>query len=447
MKNYDIAIVGGGPGGYNAALHAANYKVKVALIEKDRFGGACLFRGCIPTKALYAGVHQKIAYDTAFLHKNEVVETLGKQVEGLVKNGGIDIYKGTATFVSAHEIAVSGGEFGNESITADKIVIATGSSPIIPASLDVDKAHARVMSSDELVHLQKIPASILIIGGGYIGCEFGSIFARYGAAVTIVEATGTILQSEDADVVRLVHKSFEEKKVRVLVNTQVTKLEVTESSVKSYLSNNETIETEYALLAIGRAPNINAIALEKTGVAVTPKGITVSEKLQTNIPHIYAIGDVISAPLRLAHVAEREGAVVIENALGKSTPVMDYHAIPTAIFTNPEISSIGYREFELKQKNAAYATEKSFFKANPMAHCEGQTDGFLKMLIDTQTQTLLGATVVGEHATELLGALVVAMNSKTPLSVLAHTPWFHPSRTEAIGKAAISAMRKVAGTK
>lgn len=440
MSEFDLIVIGGGPGGYIAALEAVKYGKRVAIIEKDRFGGACLFRGCIPTKSFYSMGHRGVAYGDALTHKNTVVETLASQVERLMKKDKITVYTGSGKLTSENSVTVN----DSETITGGMIIIATGSRPIIPESLDVDSSRKFVMTSDEVVHLEELPKKILVIGGGYIGCEYASILSSYGVSVTLVEATDAIMRGEDVDVVNMVSRLLEGRGVSIEIGEQIDKLVLHDNEVSAHFKSGLHEAFDKVLVAIGRRSNIDGIGLEEVDVKTDAHGIIVNDMMQSSVSHIYGIGDVISKPMRLAHVAEHEARTVVGNVFGGAKNSIDYSLIPTTIFTSPEIASIGFREKDLKEQGKEYVVGKSIYKANPMAYCEGSTEGIVKVLVDPQTREILGATIVSDHANELLGAFVVAKHGGVTVDALSRVPWFHPSRTEAFGSAIGMALSKLA---
>jgi dihydrolipoamide dehydrogenase len=461
-KDYDIAVIGAGPGGYIAALKAAALKARVALIERDSFGGACLNLGCIPTKTLYQSSHNFLTYleyahllktpvvqdrdlrQRAFEYathtKDKVIGALRKQLEGMVKHSPIKVYRGAAYLRSGKEITIN----GQAQIGADTIILATGSSPLMPARFDLDRT--KVMTSDEIVNLKRLPHSILIVGGGYIGCEYATIFARYGVQVTLVERLPTILATEDSDVVKEVTKSFIARGVTIIQNAGLDALQISGERVEATLSNGQTVKADVGLIAVGRTPNSQGLGLEQFGIMVNEHGaIEVDLSLRTSKPAVYAIGDVIDRELRLAHVSEKEGIIGISDILRDlGCSLMSYEVIPTAIFVHPEVASVGKREFQLKKEGADYVVGKTWYKKNAMAQCSGDTTGFVKLLVDRATLQLVGAAIAGSHASDLIGIIATAMNAHISIKTLAHSVWFHPSRPEAIKEAAEAALSKLA---
>ena len=458
---YDIVVIGAGPGGYIAALKATALTERVALIERDSFGGACLNLGCIPTKTLYQSSHDFLTYQhyakivktptpqdsnlpqKAFEHavhtKDKVITVLRKQLEGLVNHSSIKVFRGTASLSSRKEITIN----DRTQISAEKIVLATGSQPLMPSQFDLDRR--KIMTSDEIVDLKKLPERILIVGGGYIGCEYATIFANYGTEVTLLEVLPKILTTEDDDVVKEVTKSFKKRGVNIILSTGLDSLKLERNNVTALLTNGETLQTDIVLMAVGRKPNSQGLGLENFGITFNEQGaIEVDARLRTSKSSIYAIGDVIDKELRLAHVSEKEGVIGISDIFrDMSYGPMRYDVIPTSIFVDPEVASVGKREFQLKEEGIRYTVGKTWYKKNAMAHCSGDTTGFVKLMVDKSSLEIVGAAIVGSHASDLIGIVATAMNSKTSIQTLASSVWFHPSRPEAIKDAAENALKKL----
>ena len=447
MENYKIVIIGGGPAGYAAAVKASQLGVKTALIEKTKLGGVCLHQGCIPTKALCSFADRKIPFTEAIKEKEAAVKNLEKQVEYLVSSNKIALYRGTANITSLNEISIKTRE-GAEVISAEKIIIATGSSPAIPDNLK-NSDREKILTSDEVVNLYSLPKKILIIGGGYIGCEFATIFSSYGVDVEIVESFSKLLPMEDDDVVDEVSVHFKKAGIKIHTSTKVEYVE-TKTSVKAALSDGSIVECDLVLVAIGRSPNSNGIGLEKIGIQMSSKGIKINERMETNIRGVYAVGDVADKELKLAHVAEGEGIVAVENALNdivKKASIVDYRHVPRAIFTKPEIAAVGLTELKLKEKGIKYTTGKWQFKWNGKAQAEGDTEGFAKVMISSDLK-ILGAYIVGRNASELIGRVVDAINDKCNghelMKYLSNPIYcFHPSRNEAVKDAVNEALKKI----
>lgn len=451
-KKFDIAVLGGGPGGYPAAIKAAQSGKSVALIEAKDLGGTCLNRGCIPSKALIADaeVYQSAktgekrgilkgsaAYDYAKMaeHKNEVVSRLRKGVEGLVSANKITLFKGFGKFVSPKEIKVSGAD--NCIIEADSIIIATGSEPrSIPAfPFDYKKIH----DSTSLLALESLPKSIVIIGGGVIGCEFASLYAGLDLTVTIVEMMPRLIPMEDEKVSAELTKAFQKKGIKVHTSAQVAKVESAKNGVTVHVNGKEAITADIVLVSVGRSLNTRDIGLEKAGVVVNDNGsITVDEKMETNVSGIYAIGDIASKWL-LAHVATHQGLVAAANATGQHAR-MDYRAIPSVIFTHPEVATVGL-SLEAAIKEGYPAIIGSFpFQALGRSLATSQSEGFAQIVLDKKTGQILGAQVVGHDASTLIAEMTVAIANELTIECIADTIHAHPTVSEAWLEAALVGM-------
>jgi len=461
MDTYDITVIGAGPGGYIAALKAAELGARVAIVEKGSLGGTCLNLGCIPTKTLYQASQHFATYreyakilkdpfvrksdlaQRAFAHametKNRVIASLRTQIDRLVKLTSIDVYKGSACLSSRNEVNIN----GRKKIYARAVIVATGSTPVIPPRFDIDRT--RVMTSNEILGLRTLPESILIVGGGYIGCEYATIFSNYGVDITLVELLPKILNTEDDDVVNEVLRSFRKRRVTVHTNTRLDAVDMIGKKLSAVLSNGCSVTADIAFVAVGRSPNTQGLGLDTLGIQLNQQGaIGVNERFRTNRNDVYAIGDVIDRELRLAHVSEQEGIVGIDNILKCTNDGrMRYDVIPTAIFVEPEVASVGKREFQLKKEGIDHVVGKSWYARNAMAQCSGSTTGFVKLIADKTTHKILGGTVVGSHASDMIGTIATAMNADATIRTLAESVWFHPSRPEAIKEAAGAALRKI----
>lgn len=432
MEKYDLAIIGAGPGGLSATSKALELGAKVALIEKEKVGGTCLHKGCVPTKSLNKSAFSGELFEDAMKRKDKVITELEKQAKAIVK--GADFYSGSAFLDSANNITIG----NRDKIEANKIIISTGSYPIMPSKFDLDRK--KVMTSDEIFSLDKKPDSILIVGGGYIGAEFAAIFSSYGVKVSIVELLPNLLSTEDDEAVKIALRYFKKNNVDIYTGIGLDSITIN-NKASSKLSDGRIIDADIILMAIGRAPNTKSLGLDKLLIDMAPKGaIRVNKAMETNVNGIYAIGDAIDRGLRLAHVAEKEGLIAAQNALGKQAK-MDYSIIPTVVFTKPEIASVGKRESELKRDS--YVVGKFWYKGNAMAHCSNETEGFAKVVVDKISHEVLGAVIVGSSSSELIHELSIAINAKTKVEDLADLVHFHPSKSEIIKKSAEIALKKL----
>ncbi len=448
MREFDVIVIGAGPGGYVAAIRGAQLNAKVALIEKDKVGGTCLNRGCIPTKALYYsanalksakrasefGVNIKdISFDLskAVERKDSVVKKLVSGVEQLLKGNGVELIRGEAVIEAEGRVVVK-TQSNAEAITGRAIIIATGSEPAMFPVFNIDGKN--VLTSTEALDLKEVPKSLLIIGGGVTGCEFAAMFSAFGSKVTVVELLPSILSGEDAIVSRVVMKRFKETGVEVLTAVTVDVIEPVEGAVKTRLKDGREFITEKALVTIGRSFNSAEIGLEAAGVNVEKSRIAVNEKMETSLRGVYAVGDVTGKML-LAHVASAQGIVAVTNALNGSAS-MDYSTIPSGIFTDPEIASVGLREKDAKEKGIPVKIGRFPYAASGKAMGMGETDGFVQLIADEATDRVLGCTIVGAHATDLLGEAALAVASGAKAKEIAHIVHAHPTLPELVMEAA-----------
>jgi len=446
---YKIAILGGGPGGYVAAVRAAQLGAKVAVIEKTQLGGTCLNRGCIPTKALVAGAEAfrnvkkagefgikagNVSVDFIRLmeRKNQVVERLRNGIHYLFQKNKIDLHQGTGKLISFKEIQIIKEDGTKEVITAENIIIATGSEPALLPSLGCDGE--MVITSNEALKLSMIPSQLVVIGGGVIGCEFASIFAELGSRVTIVEAMANILPSVDKEVARLTQSLFKRRGITVKTKAMVKEVRKRGPEMTVLLDNGEEVAGDKVLISIGRVLNNRGLGLEDLGIALGPQGeITVNDRMQTNIPHIYAIGDITNK-MQLAHVASAQGLVAAENIMGLDR-IMDYKVVPNCIYTFPEIAGVGITGQEAEEQGRRVKTGKFPVMASGKAQAMGETEGFVKVLADPDTDLILGVHIVGPHATDLIGEAALAIKTGITAGQLVQTIHAHPTLSETLAEA------------
>lgn len=442
-RKFDLAVIGSGPGGYVAAIRAAQRGLSTCLIEAKESGGTCLNRGCIPSKALIAGaaflrkieaakqhgIYVKdvsLDYSTMATRKDYVVDGIRKNLEALIKKNDITLLQGFGKFLSPHRIKVMGKD--DCEIEAGQIIIATGSEPRELPSVPID--HMSIHDSTSLLNLKTLPKSLTIIGGGVIGCEFASLYNTFGVTVTIVELLPQILSTEGAQIADVMTKSFEKRGIRILTDTMITNLERKNEGMILHLNEGKNVESESILLSVGRKYNTNNIGLDKAGVIVNSNGsIDTNARMQTNVAHIYAIGD-ITAKWILAHVASHQGLVAADTAAGIPTQ-MHYHAIPSVIFTHPEVGSVGYT-LEKAIQAGYQATVSSFpFQALGKAQAMGETEGFAQIVTVKGTGQILGAQVIGEGASTLIAEMALAINAELTIDSLIDTVHAHPTLAEA----------------
>jgi dihydrolipoamide dehydrogenase len=446
-----IAVVGSGPGGYVAAIKAAQLGAAVVVVEDDEIGGTCLNWGCIPTKTIIAsaemyskareleafGIEMKGEVAASLLkiqeRKNKVVGTQVKGIRSLFKSWGIELKEGKGILISPKEIEVSSRDGARERVPADKIILATGSRPFSIPAFPFDGQ--RIISSNEAVNLSTIPKSLLIVGAGVIGSEFACIYNALGSDVTMVEMMNRAVSTEDHEVSELLEREFKKKKIRLFTKTGVQKVEVRDDGVHAFVTDGKELVAEKVLVSIGRTLNSDNIGLETVGIEKGRKGeIIVNSRMETNVPGIYAVGDVVGGML-LAHVASREGIVAASNAMGITT-VMDYTAVPAAIFTSPEIASLGLREFQATEKGLKIRTGRFLFRGLGKAHAIGEIIGFIKVIADEETDRIVGAHIIGPHASDLIHEYVVAMQNGLTTRDVARTIHTHPTLSEGLMEAA-----------
>ncbi len=445
-----IGILGAGPGGYVAALKAAQLGAEVVVIEDTEVGGTCLNRGCIPTKTMLASseLYEKLKKAEEFgiqiegsvsanlekvvARKQKVIDIQVKGIKGLFKSWGVELKKGRGRLISERQIKIEGPET-EETIEVDRIIIATGSRPAEIPVFPFDGK--RIISSTEALELTTIPKSILIIGAGVIGCEFASIYRAFGSEVTIVELLPRAVSTEDEEISKTLEKELKKKKIKLYTEVKADSVEVKDDGVHTKLSNGKEIVSDIVLVSIGRALNSDGIGLEEVGVEKGQRGeIKVNERMQTNVDGIYAIGDVTGGIL-LAHVASKEGIVAAINATGGSATI-DYSVVPAAIFTHPEIGSVGLREHQAREKGIDYITGHFQFRALGKAHAMGEISGLIKIIADKKTDKVLGAHIIGPHASDLIHEAAVAIKNGLTIKDLADTIHAHPTLAEGIMEAA-----------
>jgi len=443
MDKYDLAIIGSGPCGYVASIKAAQLGLKVCVFEKERLGGVCLNWGCIPTKALLAssmalyniersaefGIKVKdynIDFPAVQERKNKIVKKLTSGIEMLMKARKIEVKRACAEIKDATHIVAKDTE-----IEAKNILIATGSVPFEIAGMAFDSRC--ILSSSDVLGLKKIPKSIIIVGGGVIGCEFASIFRTFGSEITIVEMMEQLLPNEDREIARKIEQVFKKKGINVFTETKVEKVVKKDAGANAILSNGKTLSGEKILICVGRTPNSKGIGIEAMEIECSKGWIKVDGAFRTNIRNIYAAGDVKGGVL-LAHVASREGIAAVESICGNEAR-LDYNVVPNCIFTHPEIASVGLSEKMAKAKGFDSRFRKFLFSAIGKAHILGETDGFIKLVVDNNTDKILGAQIIGPHATELIAELSPCIQFGVTSEALAKVIHAHPTLSEVIQEA------------
>jgi dihydrolipoamide dehydrogenase len=454
QRETDLVVIGGGPGGYVCAIRASQLGVKTILVEKARLGGECLIAGCIPSKSLISvakaydkvregarfGIHaNELSIDVAALQswKAGVVTALETGVTTLCRGNKVEVVKGVAEMTGPNSVTV-GTESGTEEIQAKSVVIATGSSSIQLPGLEFDGS--LIVSSREALELKALPKRMLIVGGGYIGLEIACMYQRLGSQVVIVELMDQLLPGTEPDLVRYVQKSLERRGGAIHLKSKVTSIEKHEGGVKAKVETPTgpvEVEADLLLVSVGRRPITAGLNLEKIGVELDAKGfIKTDARMQTNIKGVYAIGDVRGMPL-LAHKAQKEGIVAAESIGGLPT-VADWKAIPWAIFTDPEISGVGFTEKQAVEKGLQVKKSRFPFAALGRAIAAGETEGFVRIISDAQTRVVLGVQIVGPEASDLISEAALAVEMGATLEDLALTMHPHPTLPEALMEAAES---------
>ncbi|MBU6168815.1 MAG: dihydrolipoyl dehydrogenase [Bacteroidetes bacterium] len=457
---YDVTVIGAGPGGYVAAIRCAQLGMKTALVEKyDSLGGTCLNVGCIPSKALLDSSEHYFAAKENFSNhginlndlsvdmpkmiqrKNEVVSQTVKGIEFLMKKNKIDVFHGHASFFEINKMKVLKKDGENLVLESDKFIIATGSKPIVPDAFNYDKK--RVITSTEALGIQEVPKKMVVIGGGVIGLELGSVYARLGTKVDVIEFMDTLVPSMDTECVKELQKSMQKMGVTFHLNAQVTRVEPKGKSVDVYYKFKNTEEeikqqADYCLVSIGRKPYTEKLGLENIGIKMDEKGkILVNNHLQTSIPTIFAIGDVVQGPM-LAHKAEEEGVFVAEFMAGQK-PHINYNLIPNVIYTWPEVAGVGQTEVQLKAAGIPFKVGKFPFKALGRARASMDMEGLVKILCHAQTDEILGMHITGARAADLIAEGVTLMEFRASAEDVCRMSHAHPTYAEAIKEAALAA--------
>jgi len=452
MSEIDVVIIGGGPGGYVSAIKAAHLGLKEVLVEKDKLGGVCLNKGCIPTKALVStaellnhlqkagefGIQVKdYSFDfTAIMKRKDLItRRLSLGVEQLMKANQVRVVRGEGQIIEPGKVEVTDTAGQKEVIKTKNIIIATGSSVMklpIPG-LDVEG----VITSDEALSLSKLPSRMIIIGGGVVGIEFAGIFKALGVEVTVVEMLSRILLPIDEEIARRLTQILKRKGIEILTDCKVKEIKKNNHNLEVLVSTSEgekKLETEKVLLAAGRVPELGNINVQGLGIELDRRAIKVDEKMRTNIPGIYAVGDVVGK-IMLAHVASREGIVAVENISGKEV-LMDYKVVPNCVFSMPEVAGVGLTEEEARKENDNIKVSKFPFMANGKALVMGEVEGMVKIIADADTSELLGFHILGVHASDLIAEGTLALSMEATAEEIVNTIHAHPTLAETIAEAA-----------
>jgi dihydrolipoamide dehydrogenase len=456
-ETFDVTIIGAGPGGYVAAVRAAQLGLKAAIIEKEkgaRLGGTCGLRGCIPTKQLLMSAHLyeqtqhlkefginvgDVGFDWGAVQKRKenIVKKNSDGVSYLMKKHKIPVYNGFGKITGAGKIEVTKDDGAKETVNTKNIIIATGSivKPFPGFETDGDK----IVNSDHILELQKVPKSLIVMGAGAVGVEFASVYARFGSETTIVEFMPRLLPIEDEEVSKELERVFKKRGIKSQTNTKLEKLEKTKDGVKVTGTSNGkqvVLEAEMFLVAVGRMPYLEGLGLENTKVEVDKRGtIVVDEFCRTGEPGVFAIGDAIATPW-LAHLASKEGIMVVEQIAGQQAEPINMRLVPNCTYCDPEVASVGLTEQKAKEEGYDVKVGKFPFSASGKARILGETDGFVKVVSEKKYDEVLGVHIIGPHATELLAEACVAMRLETTADELGRTIHAHPTVSESIMEAA-----------
>ncbi|MCP5469536.1 MAG: dihydrolipoyl dehydrogenase [Chlamydiales bacterium] len=450
-KNFDLIVIGSGPGGYVAAIRGAQRGLKTALIEAGEMGGTCLNRGCIPSKTLIANAEvlrkvreaqsfgiscSGVGFDYAAMkeRKDNVVNGIRKGLEGLIASNQITVFHGYGKFISPHEVKVTGQD--NELLEGRNIIIATGSEPRELPLIPFD--HELVHDSTSMLNITKLPKKLFIVGGGVIGCEFACLHNAFDVDVTVFEVLPSLLATEGKNVSQTMKTSFKKRGINVELNAVIERFEKKDGRVWFHLADGRSMDADMALVSIGRKFNTDNIGLEKTGVIVEENGtIPVNAHMETNVPHIYAIGDVTGKWI-LAHVASHQGLIAADNASGLHNE-MHYNAVPSVIFTDPEVGTIGYTLERAIEAGYDATIGKFPFQALGKAQATQNTEGFAQIVVEKTTGQILGAQVVGYGASALIAEMAIAISNELTVESIGDTIHAHPTIAEAWMEAAFMA--------
>ncbi|MBS4191935.1 dihydrolipoyl dehydrogenase [Bacillus sp. FJAT-49705] len=456
-KKYEVVIIGGGTGGYVAAIRASQLGLSAAVVEKGKLGGTCLHAGCIPSKALlrsaevfattknaasFGVIAPEVGLDFSKVQarKTEITERLFKGVQHLMKKGKIDVYEGKGRILESRNILVemNNGE-GEVILTPKNIIIATGSRPRTLPGLEADGKY--VMTSDEALNMEELPNSIIIVGGGVIGIEWASMLIDFGLEVTVIEFADRIIPTEDIDISKEVQRLMKKKGVKIVTGAKVLPQTLEKGNgvgIKAeHRGEVKTFSADKLLVSVGRLPNIESISLENTTIDVARGFIVTNQHYQTNEANIYAIGDVIGG-LQLAHVASHEGIIAVEHIAGKNPSPLDPTLVSKCIYSSPEVASVGLTEDEAKINGYQVKTGKFSFRAIGKALVFGESDGFVKLVVEEGSNKLLGAHMVGPHVTDMITEAGLARVLEATAMDIARTVHSHPTLAEAIGEAALA---------
>jgi dihydrolipoamide dehydrogenase len=465
MAQFDVVFIGGGPAGYVGAIRCGQLGLSVAVIERDGLGGTCVLWGCIPAKALLESAalatkvkhaadfgvsvgEVKLDYGVAMKRSRAVSLQNSKGVEFLFKKYKVTWIKGSARLEGGMSVSVKSGDGKTEKHEAKKaIVVATGSRVRGLPQIGLELNKSTVISSDEALTLERAPASIAIVGAGAVGCEFADVFSAFGSKVTLLDVLPAVLPVEDGEVSAVLARSFKKRQIDVITGAKISGVKVGKGAVTFSVEAGgakQEVAVDTVLVAAGRAPNVEELGLEKVGVKLTDRGYIQADPAtyQTSAKGIYAIGDVIGPPM-LAHKGSREGHVLAEQLAGQKPHGVSYGNIPNATYCHPEVASIGLTEQQCKEKKLDYKVGKFPFSASGRARTAGETEGFVKIIRDTKYGEILGAHIIGPHATELIHEIAVARENEFTVEEIELAIHAHPTLSEAVGEAALDSMGKM----
>lgn len=464
MSSFDVIILGGGPAGYVCALRCAQLGLQVAVVEREALGGTCVVWGCIPAKALlesanmvtrlsHAGEHgvaiegMTLDFNKAMKRSRAISTQNSKGVEFLFKRSKITWIRGEGVLEKGKKVTVTGADGKKETHDAKKaVVISTGSrvKGLPQAGLELDKSV--ILSSDDVLVAESAPKSMAIVGAGAVGCEFADVFNAFGTKITLIDVAPTILPIEDADCSAELTKAFKKRKIDILTSAKISSVKVKKNGATVVVEaggTTHTLDVEKVLVAAGRAPNVEKIGLETVGIAKSDRGfVQINAKFETNVPGYYAIGDVAGNQM-LAHKGQREGHVLADMLGGQPTHPVNYGNVPSCTYCHPEVASIGLTEQACKEQKLDYKVGKFPFSANGRARTSGETDGFVKIIRDAKYGEILGAHIVGAHATEMIHELVVARENEFTVEEIDLAIHAHPTLSEAIGEAVLDSLGKM----
>lgn len=454
-EQFDVTIIGAGPGGYVAAIRGAQLGLKVAIVEKDkRLGGTCGLRGCIPTKQLLMSAHVyeqmqhakefgvqaseiKLAFADVQKRKDKVVTKNSAGVSFLMKKNKVTVFNGAGRLALPGKVEVTGADGTRETINTKNIIIATGSVVRPIPGFETDGEH--VVNSDHILELKEVPKSLVVLGSGAVGTEFASVYSRFGTETTLVELLPRMMPLEDEEVSKEIEKSFRKRGVKVLTGTKLDKMEKLDAGVrvsgKGAKGEDVSLEAEMLLVAVGRMPYLEGLGIEGTKIKVERGNVQVDEFCRTGEPNVYAIGDVIPTPW-LAHLASKEGILVVEQIAGHKVEPINMRQVPSCTYCDPEIASVGLTEAKAREMGFDVKAAKFPFSASGKARILGEEEGFVKVVADKKYDEILGVHIIGPHATEIIHESIVAMRLESTADELGRTIHAHPTVSESVMEAA-----------